>query len=40
MAEKEQKLKVAEAIPNDVKKGNGTRVPDLYLHLKMGVYNG
>ena len=40
MAEKELKLKVAEAIQDDVNKGSGTIVPGLYFHLKMGVYNG
>jgi len=38
--EKEIKLKVAEAIQDDVNKGSVTIVPDLYLHLKMEVNNG
>ena len=35
MVDKELKLKVAEAIQDDVNKGIVTIVPDLYLHLKM-----
>ncbi len=35
MTEKELKLKVAEAIQDDVNKGKVTIVPDLYLRLKM-----
>ena len=40
MAEKELKLKVAEAIQDDVNNGNVTIVPDLYLHLKVEANNG
>ena len=40
MVEKELKLKVAEAIQDDVNKGNVTIVPDLYLHLNMEENNG
>jgi len=32
MTEKELKLKVAEAIQDDVNKGSVTSVPGLYLH--------
>ena len=35
MADKELKLKVAEAIQDDVNKGSVTYVPGLCLHLKM-----
>ena len=35
MVDKELKLKVAEAIQDDVNKGNVTIVPDHYLHLNM-----
>ena len=34
MADKELKLKVAEAIQDDVNKGKVTIVPDLYLRLQ------
>ena len=40
MAEKELKLKVAEAIQDDVNKGKVTLVPDLYLRLNMEVNHG
>ncbi len=40
MAEKELKLKVAEAIQDDVNKGNVTIVPDLYLRWRMEVNYG
>ena len=40
MVDKELKLKVAEAIQDDVNKGNVTIVPDLYLHLNMGANYG
>ena len=40
MADKELKLKVAEAIQDDVNKGIVTIVPDLYLHLNMKVIHG
>jgi hypothetical protein len=39
MTEKEIKLKVAEAIQDDVNKGSVTTVPDLYLPLSMEMYN-
>ena len=37
MKEKEIKLKVAEAIQDDVNKGSVTSVPDLYLPFTIGV---
>ena len=40
MVDKELKLKVAEAIQDDVNKGNVTIVPDLYLRLMMEVNYG
>ena len=40
MADKELKLKVAEAIQDDVNKGKVTIVPDLYLRLKQEAYYG
>ena len=40
MADKELKLKVAEAIQDDVNKGKVTIVPDLYLHFKIEVNHG
>ena len=40
MLEKELKLKVAEAIQDDVNKGSVTIVPDLYLHLMTEENNG
>lgn len=36
MKEKEIKLKVAEAIQDDVNKGSVTNVPDLYLRFTIG----
>ena len=37
---REMKLKVAEAIQDDVNKGSVTIVPDLYSHWNMEVNNG
>ena len=40
MADRELKLKVAEAIQDDVNKGKVTIVPDLYFHFNMEVNRG